>query len=670
MWSLYQLLVLVIMWSSAKSVQHWAEQPSSTFVNPGGEVVLACRINNKGGDCRWEKKKENGVSVPVGIYAGKYEWAGRTEVGDCSLRIMEADFDYDNGRWVCQVTASGFKETDTLISNEAILSVRAPPKSVLLQKPEEASQLQAPLTGIAGEDVALQCIVKGGNPPPKLHWYVGETEVEGGLESENQEDQTVTSTIHIPVKKEDQQKIIRCVVEHEALQTEMEAATELDIQFSPEVSIKPTDASISALEDSTVNITCTAKANPMATTIWKDKGTGQTISYTSVLSLPNISRQQAGSYVCEASNIIGSSKSLETVIDVKFGATVLAVVPQGIVEKIYNTDVELTCQADGNPLPSYKWVHHTATGPVTRGHEKVLRIVRLDYKDQGEYSCEVTNEISSSRSEVILVNIQGPPRITSENKHIFLLEGSDATLEVEFCGSPIPKQTWQIDSVENKLTLVAGTSHDKYRVEKERKSDTNNCFISVLHILSTDQFDSKDYILKLENEHGEEIHKAHVTIGEELSKETLIGSVVGAAITFLLVLCVLICWCRKCCRSEKQLKQDPESINVCWTSESDVSTSTVGENKLMIDSFQDKIVKSSLTSDYSSFPEKLVTSEEFLSCYHNIRTVNASSTKPPTPVKSISGNISYSDLCFPKTSNFGSMRKEGKCDITTRLKRS
>ena len=37
---------------------------------------------------------------------------------------MEADFDYDNGRWVCQVTASGFKETDTLISNEAILSVR------------------------------------------------------------------------------------------------------------------------------------------------------------------------------------------------------------------------------------------------------------------------------------------------------------------------------------------------------------------------------------------------------------------------------------------------------------------------------------------------------------------------------------------------------------------
>jgi len=553
-----KLVIFALSWSIVTAKQHWAEQPSSTFVNPGGEVVLACRINNKGGDCRWEKKSEAGGSVPVGIYAGKYEWAGRTEVGDCSLRIMEADFDYDNGRWVCQVTASGFKETDTLISNEAILSVRAPPKSVVLQNPEEASQLQAPLTGIAGKDVGVECIVKGGNPPPKLRWYLDSTEIDGGLESENQEEQTVTSIIHIPVRKEDQQKIIRCAVEHEALQTEMEAATELDIQFAPEVSIKPTEASISALEDSTVNITCTAQANPAASIIWKEKKTGQTISYNGILSLPNISKQQAGSYVCEASNIIGISESLETVINVKYGATVLAVVPQGIVEKTYNTDVELTCQADGNPLPSFKWVHHTKTGPVTRGHDKVLTIARLDYQDQGEYSCEVTNEISSSRSEVVLVDIQGPPRITSENKHIFLLEGSDATLEVEFCGSPIPKQTWQIESVEKKLTLVAGTSHDKYRVEKERKSDTNNCFISVLHILSTDQFDSKDYILRLENEHGAEIHKAHVTIGEELSKETLIGSVVGAAVTVLLVLCVLVCWCRKCCRSEKQLKQDPE----------------------------------------------------------------------------------------------------------------
>ena len=34
-------------WTVTTSMQHWAKQPSSTFVNPGGEIVLACRINNK-----------------------------------------------------------------------------------------------------------------------------------------------------------------------------------------------------------------------------------------------------------------------------------------------------------------------------------------------------------------------------------------------------------------------------------------------------------------------------------------------------------------------------------------------------------------------------------------------------------------------------------------------
>ena len=42
--------ILIIMSSvcvSVLSVQQWAEQPSSVFVNPGGEVTLACRILNK-----------------------------------------------------------------------------------------------------------------------------------------------------------------------------------------------------------------------------------------------------------------------------------------------------------------------------------------------------------------------------------------------------------------------------------------------------------------------------------------------------------------------------------------------------------------------------------------------------------------------------------------------
>ena len=65
--------------------------------------------------------------------------------------------------------------------------------------------------------------------------------------------------------------------------------------------------------------------------------------------------------------------------------------------------------------------------------------------------------------------------------------------------------------------------------------------------------------------------------------------------------------------------------------------------------------------------QKLVTAEKFLSCYHNIKTVTASAQKLQKPVMKKSENMAYSDLCFPKSAIFGSMRKGGKCDITTNL---
>ena len=101
---------------------------------------------------------------------------------------------------------------------------------MLLQNPEGASELEASLRGVAGENAEVECIAKGGNPAPRLVWYLDDREVDGGLESEDTEAGTVTSILHIPVRREDGGKKLRCVVEHEALQTEMEAATILDIQ--------------------------------------------------------------------------------------------------------------------------------------------------------------------------------------------------------------------------------------------------------------------------------------------------------------------------------------------------------------------------------------------------------------------------------------------------------
>jgi hypothetical protein len=60
----------------------------------------------------------------VGIYQGKYEWAGNPDVGDCSLRVMNAALEYDDGEWECQVTASDFAAQDALTSRPVKLVVR------------------------------------------------------------------------------------------------------------------------------------------------------------------------------------------------------------------------------------------------------------------------------------------------------------------------------------------------------------------------------------------------------------------------------------------------------------------------------------------------------------------------------------------------------------------
>jgi hypothetical protein len=112
-------LIITLLPSLVMGLQKFIETPVYTEVNPGGAVRLPCTVSSMKGECRWEKD-----GVPVGLYSGKYEMNGSVESGDCGLSILGASIEYDNGVWQCQVTASDFKQKDTLISEGAQLVVR------------------------------------------------------------------------------------------------------------------------------------------------------------------------------------------------------------------------------------------------------------------------------------------------------------------------------------------------------------------------------------------------------------------------------------------------------------------------------------------------------------------------------------------------------------------
>ena len=103
-----------------------------------------------------------------------------------------------------------------------------PPTSVMMRS--QGAMVGASGAGAAGEPLEVECSVTGGNPPPRIHWFVGSRRVEGSQEVESREARTVTSRLSVTAAKEDAGESVRCVVEHSALTEEMEAVARLEIQ--------------------------------------------------------------------------------------------------------------------------------------------------------------------------------------------------------------------------------------------------------------------------------------------------------------------------------------------------------------------------------------------------------------------------------------------------------
>ncbi|CAB0033533.1 unnamed protein product [Trichogramma brassicae] len=113
------LLFLAICATLATAEQRFAETPAEyQEVSQGQDVKLRCRVQDKRGQCIWQKDR-----FALGMVHDKYEW-DHGDAGECSLVIKRASLDYDDGLWECQVTPGDFVKQDGLRSPPARLLVR------------------------------------------------------------------------------------------------------------------------------------------------------------------------------------------------------------------------------------------------------------------------------------------------------------------------------------------------------------------------------------------------------------------------------------------------------------------------------------------------------------------------------------------------------------------
>jgi len=671
------LLLFSYCSKSVLAIQKWTEQPRYQEVNPHGMVVMSCLIAHKKGECRWERDGD-----PVGIYPTKYEWSGNPEDGDCSLKILDSSLEFDDGVWQCQVTPTNFLQKDSLISEGAQLVVREKPNKIVIQRVGDSADN---IIASAGEDLEMECIATGGNPSPTLRWYADDQEIRSGHTQENSRPSkkartwTSISRLMLPVSKADDGATIRCEAEHPALQEALSARKLLTIHYPPYVITETTSLINLEEEKDSVTMKCMSESNPPSKVWWEKEGVNGVFSPDREITISPVTRSTAGTYKCVAQNALGLSEPGFVEVDVKFAPSIVSLGPSKYVSANVHNKTTLTCLAEGNPAPRYQWLQKLPTHEVlVRGYSQHLQIENVTYDHQGEFVCKAVNVINgeqrSVQSDPIIVEVTGAPQVTqfAAIKEVIVGNGEDAVLEVRFCADPLPEQLWHLGETGDNMILAAGSRHKRFVVNTVRKLK-EDCYISTLRILDVEQADTTVYQLRLTNSHGTDMHEIRLVVREHLSPQMLIfvGVTVGIVLT-ILFMTMIILYCVKtqacCCRLDSSSKHKPSDVESDRTDVESTHSSNLSAHR---DKMQAIIPPDALYGTVEKRPKfAYVDAADFNDSKESLKPDLLISNLNRTNSSSgdLNNRVSYNDLCFPKISNYGSMKKKKHCNVGVECK--
>ena len=121
------------------------------------------------------------------------------------------------------------------------------------------------------------------------------------------------------------------------------------------------------------------------------------------LTIVKAKKKDAGTYICSATNFMGTSHAMTTLI--------INIVPQftvrppKMIERYLGQSVTLNCSADGHPVPSITWSR--CKGHIPEGRAQVesgqLKIDSLTAEDSDTYTCRAQSELVHVETEAKVV---------------------------------------------------------------------------------------------------------------------------------------------------------------------------------------------------------------------------------------------------------------------------
>ncbi|XP_067825529.1 hemicentin-1-like [Heptranchias perlo] len=227
-----------------------------------------------------------------------------------------------------------------------------------------------------------------------------------------------------------------------------QASVWLFIPEAPRVSVSPRSQSIS--RGAEARIGCTAVGYPDPGVVWIHKDTFLTnndrlaVNEYGTLIIKDAVPKDAGSYICLASNTVGTDRGEATL---KYTETPTITVLNQAVLAVVTEVALLECQTAGVPQPEVKWykgdlemtlVPFAEVDPV----HGTLKIKEVQEMDAGEYTCVATNEAGTS-SAMVMLDVGSAPMFSETPSDVSVAIGQNVTLPCSAEGYPAPQVTWQ-----------------------------------------------------------------------------------------------------------------------------------------------------------------------------------------------------------------------------------
>ncbi|XP_035671644.1 Down syndrome cell adhesion molecule-like protein 1 homolog isoform X1 [Branchiostoma floridae] len=284
------------------------------------------------------------------------------------------------------------------------------------------------------------------------------------------------------------------------------SSSTLHVQYGPSFTQLPVDTQ--ALVHESPLLPCQATGDPVPAISWFFDGNPVTdsskydISTSGNLQVMGITNADEGVYLCRAENVLGSVEqgALLTV----WSLPVFIVTP--VVETIVHIgqDLQLHCQAIGDPSPRIEWMKDNAAlsqSNVQQASNGTLIISDINEENLGSYVCIAQNSAGSH---------QAPANVWLPDVPIFTVTPTNSTVNINqsiqvpcrASARDTPTISWYKQDKAGNSDVLIGQGVGQGSLDNQRSASVS--IIGTLVITSVHQDDEGFYICRATNAIGEE----------------------------------------------------------------------------------------------------------------------------------------------------------------------